>query len=166
MKVLLLGGCGIQGRAALYDLSRNRRVNQITCADIQPERIHSFGFLDPSKIETARMDANDPNALASLMDNNFDVVQDFLPPQWIRTVAKVAIECGVNLVNTNYAFDILDLDQAAAEKGISIMPECGLDPGIDLVLYNYSIKYFDEVFKLNSYCGGIPEKAACDNPLK
>jgi saccharopine dehydrogenase-like NADP-dependent oxidoreductase len=22
------------------------------------------------------------------------------------------------------------------------------------------------VFKLNSYCGGIPEKAACDNPLK
>jgi lysine 6-dehydrogenase len=25
--------------------------------------------------------------------------------------------------------------------------------------------HFDEVYKINSYCGGIPEKAACDNPI-
>ena len=48
MRVLVLGGCGIQGRAALYDLSRNPGVDQITCADILPERIHSFDFLDPA----------------------------------------------------------------------------------------------------------------------
>jgi saccharopine dehydrogenase-like NADP-dependent oxidoreductase len=166
MKVLLLGGCGIQGKAALYDLSRNVSVDHITCADIQPELIHSFGFLDTYKIQTVRIDANDQNALASKMDEKFDVVLDFLPPQYIRTVAEAAIKSGVNLVNTNYAHDILDLDHAAKEKGIAIIPECGLDPGIDLIIYNYSLKYFDEVFKLNSYCGGIPEKAACDNPLK
>ena len=45
------------------------------------------------------------------------------------------------------------------------MPECGLDPGIDLILYNHALSYFDEITKLNSYCGGIPERAACDNPL-
>jgi saccharopine dehydrogenase-like NADP-dependent oxidoreductase len=112
------------------------------------------------------MDANDQNALASKMAEKFDVVLDFLPPQCIRTVAEAAIKSGVHLVNTNYAYDILDLDQAAKKRGISIIPECGLDPGIDLIIYNYSLKYFDEVFKLNSYCGGIPEKAACDNPLK
>jgi len=89
-----------------------------------------------------------------------------LPPQCIRTVAEAAIKIGVHLVNTNYAYDILDLDHAAKEKDISIVPECGLDPGIDLILYNYSLRYFDEVFKLNSYCGGIPQKSACDNPLK
>jgi len=166
MNVLVLGGCGIQGRAALYDLSRNPRVDQVTCADIQPDLIHSFTFLETAKIQSVRLDANDPNALASIMDENFDVVLDFLPPQCIRTVAEAAINTGVHLVNTNYAYDILDLDRAAREKGISIVPECGLDPGIDLVLYNHSLKYFDEVFKLNSYCGGIPEEAACDNPLK
>jgi saccharopine dehydrogenase-like NADP-dependent oxidoreductase len=166
MKVLVLGGCGLQGRAALYDLSKNPSVAQITCADIQPEIVHSFDFIDTTKIQIVRIDANDPNALASKMDENFDVVLDFLPPQCIRTVAEAAIKSGVNLVNTNYAYDILDLDHAAKEKGIAIIPECGLDPGIDLILYNYSLKYFDEVFKLNSYCGGIPEKAAWDNPLK
>ena len=166
MKALVLGGCGIQGRAALYDLSRNSSVDQVTCADNQPDRIHSFGFLDTAKIQSIGLDANDPNALASIMDNTFDVVLDFLPPQYIRTVAEAAIKSGVNLVNTNYAYDILDLDSAAKEKGISIIPECGLDPGIDLILYNYSLRYFDKVFKLSSYCGGIPEKAACNNPLK
>ena len=166
MRVLVLGGCGIQGRAALYDLSRNSSVDQATCADIQPDLIHSFDFLDTAKIQPIGLDANDPNALASIMDNKFDIVLDFLPPQYIRTVAEAAIKSGVNLVNTNYAYDILDLDYAAKEKGISIIPECGLDPGIDLILYNHSLKYFDKVFKLNSYCGGIPEKAACDNPLK
>ena len=46
MQVLVLGGCGIQGRAALYDLSRNVSVEHITCADIQPDLIHSFTFLE------------------------------------------------------------------------------------------------------------------------
>jgi len=165
MQVLVLGGCGNQGRAALYDLSRNTSVVQITCADIQPGLIHSFDFIDTNKILTVEMDAEDQNALASIMDRNFDVVLDFLPPQCIRTVAEAAIKNGLNLVNTNYASDILDLDHDAKERGISIIPECGLDPGIDLIIYNYSLKYFDEVFRLNSYCGGIPEKAACDNPL-
>jgi saccharopine dehydrogenase-like NADP-dependent oxidoreductase len=166
MKALVLGGCGIQGRAALYDLSRNESVKHVTCADLQPEIADSFDFIDRAKIQIDRIDANDPTALASKMDEKFDVVLDFLPPQCIRTVAEAAIKSGLHLVNTNYAYDILDLHQAAKEKGIAIIPECGLDPGIDLVLYNYSLRYFDAVFKLNSYCGGIPEKAACDNPLK
>ena len=165
MQILVLGGCGSQGRAALYDLSRNERVDQVTCADIQPELLDSFEFIDKSTISAVRIDAADPNALAAVMDAKFDVVLDFLPPQCIRSVAEAVIDKGLNLVNTNYAYEILDLDQAAKEKGIAIVPECGLDPGIDLVLYNYSLQFFDEVTRLNSYCGGIPEKAACDNPL-
>jgi len=165
MKALVLGGCGIQGRAALYDLSRNPNVDQVTCADIQPDRIHSFDFLYTANIQSVGLDANDSNALASIMGNNFDVVLDFLPPQCIRTVAETAINSDVHLVNTNYAYDILDLDTTAKEKGIAIAPECGLDPGIDLVLYHHGLMHFDEVYKINSYCGGIPEKAACDNPI-
>jgi len=165
MQVLVLGGCGGQGRAALYDLSRNEKVDRITCADIQPELLDAFDFFSKDNIQAVRLDATDLNALAAVMDDEFDVVLDFLPPQCVRPVAEAALQRGVPLVNTNYPYDILDLDQAAKEKGVTIMPECGLDPGIDLILYKYSLEYFDEVHKLNSYCGGIPEKAACDNPL-
>ncbi len=165
MKALVLGGCGIQGRAALYDLSRNPSVDQVICADIQPDLIHSFEFLTTAKIQSVMLDADDPKALASIMGNKFDVVLDFLPPQCIRTVAEAAINSGVHLVNTNYAYDILDLDTKAKEKGIAIVPECGLDPGIDLIIYQHGLIHFDEVYKINSYCGGIPEKTACDNPI-
>jgi len=165
MQVLVLGGCGGQGRAALYDLSRNEKVDRITCADIQPELLDAFDFFSKDNIQAVRLDATDLNALAAVMDDEFDVVLDFLPPQCVRPVAEAALQRGVPLVNTNYPYDILDLDQAAKEKGVTIMAECGLDPGIDLILYKYSLEYFDEVHKLNSYCGGIPEKAACDNPL-
>jgi lysine 6-dehydrogenase len=139
MQVLVLGGCGSQGRAALYDLSRNESVDQVICADIQPERLDSFEFVDKANIRAVRIDAADKNALASAMDAEVDIVLDFLPPQCVRPVVEAAIESGVNLVNTNYAYDILDLDRAAKEKGISILPECGLDPGIDLIIYNYSL---------------------------
>jgi len=165
MQVLVLGGCGSQGRAALYDLERNRNVDRITCADLQPAMLDSFHFIHKDNIRAVQLDATDPNALAAVMDDEFDVVLDFLPPQCIWPVAEAALRRGVHLVNTNYPYELLDLDQAAREKGIAIIPECGLDPGIDLVFYNHSLNYFDEVYKLNSYCGGIPEKAACDNPL-
>jgi len=132
---------------------------------MRPELLDSFDFIDRDGIRTVRLDATDHDALSSAMDEEVEVVLDFLPPQYVRPVAEAAIQRGVHLVNTNYAYDILDLDHAANEKGISIMPECGLDPGIDLVLYSYGHNYFDEVYKLNSYCGGIPEQAACDNPL-
>lgn len=165
MKVLVLGGCGIQGRAALYDLSRNPGIKEVISADIQPGLIHSFSFLDTAKIKSVSLNASDSNALTSIMEDSFDVVLDFLPPQYIRSVAEAAISRGIHLVNTNYPYDIHDLDQAAKQKGIIIIPECGLDPGIDLILYNYSRACFDEISKLNSYCGGIPDKAACDNPI-
>jgi saccharopine dehydrogenase-like NADP-dependent oxidoreductase len=57
---------------------------------------HSFDFIDKAKIQAVRIDVNDPNALASKMDEKFDVVLDFLPPECIRTVAEAAIQSGVH----------------------------------------------------------------------
>jgi saccharopine dehydrogenase-like NADP-dependent oxidoreductase len=165
MNVLVLGGCGIQGKGALYDLSRNPSMNRIICADIDPERIHSVDYVRQDRIEPAFLDARDKPAMISLMRQDVDVVIDLLPSQFVRSVAEAAIEAGVSVVNTNYGHDILDLHETARRKGVAIMPECGLDPGIDLVIYGYGLRQFDELHCLNSYCGGIPEKKACNNPL-
>ncbi|MEX1351832.1 MAG: hypothetical protein AB1Z31_29345 [Desulfobacterales bacterium] len=59
------------------------------------------------------MDAADQNALVSIMNKKFDVVLDFFPPQYIRTVAEAAIQSRLNLVNANYPYELLDLDPAA-----------------------------------------------------
>ncbi|MEW6264483.1 MAG: saccharopine dehydrogenase C-terminal domain-containing protein [Thermodesulfobacteriota bacterium] len=165
MNVLVLGGCGIQGKAALFDLSRNRKVSRIICADIRTDSLRTLKYVDHGKIKPVQLDLERENVMVSLMKEDIDIAIDLLPPRFGKLVAEAAIETGISLVNSNYAYDLKPLHEAAAKKGISIMPECGLDPGIDLVIYGYGLRQFDELQVLNSYCGGLPEKKACTNPL-
>lgn len=165
MKVMVLGGCGTQGKTAVYDLAGSNAVEEVICADTNIEGLQAIsGFIDMSKVRSVSLDANDAGSLERLY-RQADVVIDLLPRQFLKTVCETAIRTGVSLVNSNYAYPITHLDDAARSAGVTIMPECGLDPGIDLVLYGEAKRRFDELNVVNSYCGGFPEAAACDNPL-
>ncbi len=165
MKILVLGGCGIQGRTTLHDLASDPQITHIICADIQFDDLDKIKpFTDMSKITTVPTDARDKESLIALYQK-VDIVIDLLPKDFKEFVYEAALETGVDVVNTNYAKDTGDLDDRAKAAGIAIMPECGLDPGIDLVIYGDAETRFDELHVINSYCGGFPEKKACTNPL-
>jgi saccharopine dehydrogenase-like NADP-dependent oxidoreductase len=90
-----------------------------------------------------------------------------LPQQLRLNLVKLAIESGIHLIETSYSLpEYAQLDAAAKEKEIAILPECGLDPGIDLVLAARAIKEFDQVHALHVYGTGVPEPQAADNPIK
>jgi len=166
MKVVVLGGMGIQGRAALTDLAASPSVETIICADADLTGFErKSGFFDKSKVTPIKIDASAGNELVALLGSGVNIVIDLLPRQLSETVCLAAIEAGVGVVNTNYGYPIAGLDDRAKKAGVSIMPECGLDPGIDLIIYGRAVRRFDEIHVINSYCGGIPEKSACDNPL-
>jgi saccharopine dehydrogenase-like NADP-dependent oxidoreductase len=166
MKVVVLGGLGLQGKAALLDLARSDGVKEVLCADVETTGLEKLACIaDLSRIRVVRTDASSKATLVSLLRQGVDAAIDLLPFPLMRTAFEAAIEAGVPLVSTNYAETLRDLDGRAVEAGVCLMPECGLDPGIDLVLFGHGVKQFDRLERLNSYCGGIPEKAACDNPL-
>lgn len=166
MKVAVLGGLGFQGKAALFDLSRSELVEEVICADVDPNALERItGFLNVEKIKPVKVDASSKNALVSLLRQGVDVAIDLLPFSLMPNAFEAAVEAGVSLVSTNYADSIRHLHDRAVEAGVSLMPECGLDPGIDLVICGNAVKQFDQLYILNSYCGGFPEKKACDNPL-
>ncbi len=165
MKVLVLGGCGTQGRTALYDLSLDKNVSQIICADMVFDNLEKIEkFADMSKISTLTLNALDKKALVAAFQK-VDVVIDLFPKDFMQYVNEAALEAKVSVVNTNYYYDAQKLDMRAKEAGIAILPECGLDPGIDLIIYGDAQSRFDELHVVNSYCGGFPEKKACTNPL-
>jgi len=168
MKILVLGGCGLQGKAVLHDLSNSSQVKEIICADVNTESISNFKhLLNMKKIRLQKLDVNDKEALVSLMKDGVDVVIDVLPVAFVGKVSEAALEAGVNFVNTMYGHMMTgDLHQKAVEKGITVLPEVGCDPGIDLILCGYGVSQMDEVHELYSYTGGFPEKEAIDNPLK
>jgi len=165
MKILVLGGCGIQGRAAIYDLARQSRVDEIICADIRLEGLEEIkGFTDFAKVKPVKTDASNLEGLTGLF-KQVDVVIDLLPREFKEVVCQAAFISGTSVVNTNYAGPLIELDSDAKKAGVAIMTECGLDPGIDLVIYRDALSRFDEIHLINSYCGGFPEKKACNNPL-
>lgn len=165
MKILVLGGCGIQGRAAVYDLAGSAAVDEVICADANLDGFVELApFTNMAKVRPVAVDANDQESLSKLFEQA-DVAVDLLPRQFMENVCRAAIRSGVGVVNSNYAATIAHLNDEARDAGVSIMPECGLDPGIDLVLYGEARRRFDELTTINSYCGGIPERSACDNPL-
>ena len=75
-----------------------------------------------------------------------DVVLDLLPVPFVEIVAKLAVKNGCHLVNTFYVTPgIRALKAEALNKNITILPELGLDPGIDLVLLGKALQFFDEI---------------------
>ncbi|MCP4688487.1 MAG: saccharopine dehydrogenase, partial [Desulfobacterales bacterium] len=155
MKILVLGGCGIQGRTAIYDLAQNKEVEEVVCADARLDDLHLIEpFTEMSKVRPQKMDAGAPDSLMALF-RRVDAAIDLLPAQFTQTVCRAAIQAGVHVVNTNYAYSIAGLDAQAREAGVTILPESGLDPGIDLIIYGEAGRRFDELHAIHSYCGGI-----------
>ncbi|MFZ0614070.1 MAG: saccharopine dehydrogenase C-terminal domain-containing protein [Desulfobacterales bacterium] len=166
MKIVVLGGLGMQGKAALVDLVNIDPVDDIICADADLKDWKQLeGFLDTSRIRPVQVDGTSSKALVSLLSQDVDVAIDLLPLPLMVNAFEAALEAGVPLVSTNYGKPIRRLHQAAAAAGVALMPECGLDPGIDLIICGHAVRQFDRLELIDSYCGGLPERKACDNPI-
>ena len=126
-----------------------------------------LGTLASDKLTVVRLDAGDAGALRAMMGDGFDVAIDLLPRQFVGPVGAAALDAGVHLVNTYYDHDLRPLAERARRADVAILPEMGMDPGIDLVLCAEAVRRLDEVHALLSYGGGVPEpSAAAANPLR
>jgi len=168
MKVLVLG-VGMQGKAALHDLVENADVEEVVAADRDAAMLDAhadeMGYGDRVRFE--ELDVANPAGLERLMAEGPDVVIDLLPPSLIGTVARSAVDHGVHLVNTMYATPELgELAAEAEESGVTLLPELGMDPGIDLVLLGEGARQFDRIDEILSYGSGIPVPEDADNPLR
>ncbi|QKC82631.1 saccharopine dehydrogenase family protein [Mesorhizobium sp. NZP2077] len=164
MKIAVLGGLGLQGRAAIADLVASG-VEEVICVDTAPDGAARLADLtDLARVRFVVPEGAIGPALADVLADA-DAAIDLLPQPLMREAVQVAIATRTPLVTTNYGKAIADLAPAAEQAGVSVMTECGLDPGIDLVLYARAAKQFDTITAIDSYCGGIPEPKAMAKPL-
>jgi lysine 6-dehydrogenase len=165
VKIAVLGGLGLQGRAAIADLAASAGVEEVVCVDTAPDGAARLaGLADLNRVRFVVPEGPIRPVLTDVM-RRVDAVVDLLPLPLMREAIFAAIETRTPLVTTNYAKSIADLAAAAEGSGVSIMTECGLDPGIDLVLYARAARQFDTITAIDSYCGGIPEQKARTQPL-
>ena len=168
MTILLLG-VGMQGKAALYDLVQHKEVADVIAADRDVESLqaHVARKQCGAKVECAYVDAANKASIDRLMKRKPDVVIDLLPVPYIRDVASAAVRHGIHLVNTFYPLsEVKALANEAEANGVTILPEFGMDPGLDLVLLGKAVRSLDHVESIITYGAGFPEPDAADNPLK
>jgi saccharopine dehydrogenase-like NADP-dependent oxidoreductase len=181
MKKVALFGVGQQGKTILYDLVRSNVVSEVIAADVDIEGLKAFANkLSAEKIRCEKLDAADEAATSKLL-SGVDTAIEVLPPRFCLQMARLAVQNGVHMVNTMYMLDVGEtdpnkkkanekalhaLDEKAKDMGVTVLPEMGMDPGIDLILCGQAVRDLDEVHELYSYGAGIPEFEAADNPLK
>jgi saccharopine dehydrogenase-like NADP-dependent oxidoreductase len=113
----------------------------------------------------------DDKATLDRLISEYKVVVSLLPYKYHTDVAKVCLAHGKSLVTTSYVQpSMLELDEEARKKGILLLNEIGLDPGID---HMSAMKIIDHIHSQGgsvesfySLCGALPAPEAADNPLK
>lgn len=168
MKVLLMG-VGLQGIASLYDLVHSEAVEHVLAADKAVQSLQKWVDANAygDKVEVAALDVEEPGSLGRIFRSDVDVAIDLLPPQFIDKVARAALAHRVPLVNAFYTTHSLqEMQDEIKRVGIGILPECGLDPGIDLILLGEAVRSFDELTAVKTYGAGIPAPANTAPPLR
>ncbi len=124
MKILVLGG-GQQGRVIAVDLAQTLSNAHIEVADLRDPSLPQRGNL-----RWIEADLADATALARRM-SEYDLSVGALPSHLGFSAMQAAIDAKRPLVDVSFcAEDPLSLDADAKRAGITILPDCGLAPGL------------------------------------
>ena len=160
----LVLGAGRQGTAAAYDLVMFGDARRVTMADRdltiasaaadRVNRLTGRGVAD-----AAAVDAADPAAVLRALGGH-DVAISAVPYFFNLAITRAAIERGVSLCDLGGNTDIVRqqhaLDVEARAAGVTIVPDCGMGPGMGNTLAVHAMELLDEADGVRIYDGGLP----------
>ncbi|HSQ61248.1 MAG TPA: saccharopine dehydrogenase NADP-binding domain-containing protein, partial [Acidobacteriota bacterium] len=142
MRFLVLGA-GLQGYAAAHDLARADGVGEVVFADVDMERAEGAAARlralpeCRAAVRAERLDVSNEPRLAERL-RGYDVVISAVPYFLNLQLTRAAIEARVSFCdlggNTDLVREQERLDPEARAAGVTIIPDCGLAPGMANVL--------------------------------
>jgi len=160
MKVAVLGA-GLMGKEVARDLVKSDKVEKVYLADLDVGQTTLFAeLLKSDKLEVLHLDANDDAELKWIMAKA-DVVINALFYTFNEKVARMAIEVGVHSVDLGGHIGgatnaVLELSDDAKEKGVTLIPDLGVAPGMINILTGYGASKLNSVKSIKIFVGGIP----------
>ena len=160
MRMLVLGA-GLQGSACAYDLLQNPEVTQVRLADLHFDHLPRFlkPLAGPRLIPTP-LDVRDREAVLALMRES-DAVMSAIPYYFNLQLAECAVDAGVHFCdlggNTEIVFQQKALADKAIAKGVTVVPDCGVAPGMVNILAQHGIAQLEAVDSVRIFVGGLPQ---------
>src|SRR4051812_40975191 len=162
MRILVLGA-GRMGYGAVFDLIKNSPdVESVTVADMDAAKAKAVAdAVDPARVTAREIDTSDYEATRDLMRGHDSVIS--CVNYWYNVaLSKAAIEVGANfcdLGGNNYVVDEqLALDAEAKAANVSVIPDCGLAPGMVSILAMHGARQFEELQEIHIRVGGLPQE--------
>lgn len=164
--VTVLGAGLVAGPVVRHILESSQHTVSVAARSVDRARALVNGHPRGSVVA---FDIEDAAALDALVAKS-DVVVSMLP--WLHhlPVAQRCLAHGRHLVTTSYVQPAMRaLDGEAKARGVILLNELGLDPGIDhmsamRVIHGVRAKG-GRVTSFRSYCGGLPAPEANNNPF-
>ena len=154
-------GAGLMGSAAAFDLAVNNPDDEILLADIDTQRATETALTIGRNVRPQELDVNDHEALIKVLSGaNAAISAVSFTVNY--QISRAAIDAGVHMCdlggNNDTVQKQLTLDSEAKKNGVTIVPNCGLAPGITSVLVMKGIKQFDEIDSIKIRVGGLPQQ--------
>ena len=155
-------GAGAMGRAAAYDLIRQPDSGSVLIADKDDDRLEAAKeTLNDNRIQTRTINAEDVKQVEEVLKGR-DAGIAAMHYGLNLNITKAAIRVRTNLCdlggNDLVVDEQLKLSQSASEAGISIIPDCGLAPGLVSMFVKWGVEKFDWVDTVKIRVGGLPQK--------
>ena len=161
MRMLVLGA-GLQGSACAYDLLQNPAITEVRLADQRVDRLPAFlqSYIGKGRLTTIQLDVKDTKAVAAAMAG-VQSVMCALPYYLNLPMTEAAIVAGAHFCDLGGNTEIVQQQQrltASAEaKGVTVVPDCGLAPGMVNILAQLGIDRCDSVDSVRIFVGGLPQ---------
>lgn len=152
-------GSGLMGATIARDLVRCKNVEHVAVFDVDRDRLKALRRKEPSsKLSIKAHDVHRTAETAKIL-RKFDVGVGALPHGLSEYVIKSTVQAGVDFVDLifGWRFEQGKLNATARKKGITIIPACGLAPGLTNILAKTAADQMDRVDEVHLKVGGIPE---------
>ncbi len=161
-------GTGRQGCAIAYDLAKNCEAERMILVDtdaraaaVAIDRLERLLPGSPCRFELVTCDVTNLNEIGPVMHGS-DVVVSAVPYRFNMHLTEAAIRAGASFCdlggNTQIVRAQLHRDEEAKLAGVSVVPDCGLAPGLGNHLAALGIELLDKPEHVHIRCGGLPQE--------
>ena len=164
MKKFVIVGSGRQGISVAYDLLRDSNHNVVMVdihEDFLNQALNKISAISNSQnLKGIVADVSDSDQMLEIL-SDADVMISAVPYKFNLDLTKLAIKSKTSMVDlgghTNIVREQLSMNEQAQESGITIVPDCGMGPGMNITMAVLATEILDQTDEIYICDGGLPK---------
>ena len=164
MKKFVIVGSGRQGISVAYDLLRDSNHNVVMVdihEDFLNQALNKISAISNSQnLKGIVTDVSDSVQMLEILADA-DVMISAVPYKFNLDLTKLAIKSKTSMVDlgghTNIVREQLSMNEQAQESGITIVPDCGMGPGMNITMAVLATEILDQTDEIYICDGGLPK---------